>query len=103
MTATYDLIYLSGEQKFAAIDVTSEASFSVSGQIFSLKRCSDQTLILDGVAADTEVITDGHKIKYNLDTSGLAAGSYLGVFEFSRDGIETRKKTIHIKISDLSC
>jgi len=96
-------MYLSGEQKYAAIDVTSEATFAVSDEVFSFKSCADQTIILDEVAAEQEAIDDGIRVKYNLDTDGLADGAYLGIFEFMRVGIEKRKKTINIRISGLNC
>ena len=103
MAELYDVIYLSGEKKHVAIDITSGVAFTVSNQTFSLKRCSDQSIILNAVAAVQEPIADGVKIKYNLDTAGLDPGSYLGIFEFSRDGIETRKKTVSINIKDFIC
>jgi len=103
MSCSYEKLYVSGESKYIGIDVTSEDSFTVSSEVFSLKRCSDQSLILDEVAAEQSAITDGIQVKYNLDTAGLETGSYLAIFEFLKDSVEKRKKTIQIKISDLSC
>ena len=101
--SSYSRIYNAGEQKYLGVDVTSSDAFTVTNPEFSLVRCSDNSVVIAITAAEQEALSNGTRVKYNLDATGLSAGEYLAVFEFDRDGIEHRVETQDILIKALEC
>ena len=90
--------FYAGEKKYIGIDVTSSDAFTVSNPTFELITQSSKSVVIPETTAISSVISKGHRIRYLLDSDGLAANNYTAVFSFDRDSIEKRIKKIEIKI-----